>query len=386
MSIRLVRHRQTGFCPIKGRFERGIGRLLPVAAALVLGSAVFVRGGEQAGQEPVATAPAVDGSVFLKSPASGTLSMAEDPEDYIISPDDELQIDVLDVPEISRTYRVSGAGAVTLPLLPDPIRASGLTLPALGRIVSEKLQASGMVSHPHVTIQVKDSRLHSIAIMGAVKRPQIYPVLGKTTLMAALSKAEGLAENAGATAIITRGDIAMQVLEPGASGGLRSASQMAGPGRSSAAPPMLRTVIVDLERLLEDGDASLNLDLYPGDQVTVQRAGIVYVVGAVKRAGGFVLKDDRQQMTVLKAVALAEDLKSTAVSKKAVIIHKRGQTPGATEEVPVNLDKILNGRSPDRPLVADDILFVPDSSSRKALHRAGEAAAQAASLFVYRLP
>jgi polysaccharide export outer membrane protein len=353
--------------------------------AVVLGSALLVCGEEQAGQDPVATVSPIEGSSLPKPPASTVPGMAGDSEDYVISPDDELQIDVLDVPEISRVYRVSGTGTLTLPLLPDPIHASGQTLPALGQIVSEKLQASGMVSHPHVTIQVKDSRLHSIAIMGAVKRPQIYPVLGKTTLMAALSKAEGLAENAGAIAIVTRGDIAMQVLKPGATSGV-GLTQAADPGRAAAPPPQPRTVTVDLERLLEDGNASLNLDLYPGDQVTVRRAGIVYVVGAVKRAGGFVLKDDRQQMTVLKAVALAEDLKSTAVGKKAVIIRKRVQTLGATEEIPVDLEKILNGRSPDRPLLADDILFVPDSSSKKALHRAGEAAAQAVALFVYRLP
>ena len=48
-----------------------------------------------------------------------------------------------------------------------------------------------------------------------------------------------------------------------------------------------RKFSVDLSRLTETGDPLLNVDLYPGDRVTVQRAGIVYVVGAVNRPGGF---------------------------------------------------------------------------------------------------
>jgi protein involved in polysaccharide export with SLBB domain len=118
----------------------------------------------------------------------------------------------------------------------------------------------------------------------------------------------------------------------------------------------------------------------------VQRAGIVYVTGAVNRAGGFVLKDDREQMTVLKAIALAESLKSTAMPGKTMIIRKNPQAPGASEEIPVDLTKILSGHLPDRPLLASDILFVPDSNTKKALHRAGEAAVQAAALFIYRVP
>jgi polysaccharide export outer membrane protein len=233
-----------------------------------------------------------------------------------------------------------------------------------------------MVTHPRVTVQVKESRIHSIAIMGAVKRPQIYPLFGSATLLDALSEAEGLAQDAGNTAIVTRGETAVRRLE----------SEQGGQVKPGAQEAVSRKITVDLRRLLEDGDTSLNLDLYPGDRVMVQRAGIVYVTGAVNRAGGFVLKDDGQQMTVLKAIALAESLKSTAMPGKTMIIRRNPQAPGASEEIPVDLKKILSGHLPDRPLLASDILFVPDSNTKKALHRAGEAAAQAAALFIYRVP
>jgi polysaccharide export outer membrane protein len=295
-------------------------------------------------------------------------------EDYVISPDDELDISVLDVAELSRTYRVSPTGMIAVPLLTKPIKAAGKSPSQLSQILADELRAAGMVSHPQVSVQVKASRLHSVAIAGAVKRPQIYQILGKTTLLDALSQAEGLSDDAGNTAIITRGDISSRIL------GLDA------PKETESGDPLLssRTVMVDLKRLMEEGDPTLNYDLYPGDRVTVQRAGIVYVVGAVNRAGGFVLKNDREQMTVLKALALAEFVKSTADTKKTMIIRGGPKSPGGAQEIPVELDKMLKGRIKDRVLLANDILFIPDSSSKRAIHRAGEAAAQAASLLVYR--
>ncbi|HEV2175935.1 MAG TPA: polysaccharide biosynthesis/export family protein [Terriglobia bacterium] len=303
-------------------------------------------------------------------------TVASGAEQYLISADDTLEIYVLDVPEISREYRVDPAGSIVIPLLSEPLEAAGLTPRQLSQQISDELRKAGMVSHPHVSVQVKASRVHSIAIAGAVKKPQIYPLFSTTTLLDALSQAEGLADDAGNTAIITRGDIALHAEQmPGGSGG---------EGTTVADPPAGRVQSVDLRKLLEEGDPASNVVLYPGDRVTVQRAGIVYVVGAVNRAGGFVLKNDREQMTVLKAVALADNLKSTAEPKKALIIRKDGAAPG--RQIPVDLGKILAGRASDQTLLANDILFVPDSAGKKALHRAGEAAAQAAALLIYRVP
>src|SRR5690348_3219582 len=93
-------------------------------------------------------------------------------EDYIISPDDELDIFVLDVEELSRTYRVSPTGMIAVPLLTKPIKAAGKSPSQLSQVIADQLREAGMVSHPQVTIQVKQSRLHSIAIAGSVKKPQ----------------------------------------------------------------------------------------------------------------------------------------------------------------------------------------------------------------------
>ncbi len=352
--------------------QRGRARnLVPVILA---GTVMFGALGLLRGQDPASTLDANSDLLELRQELGSALQPT--PQDYVISPDDELDVYVLDVPEISRQYRVGPSGSITVPLLPEPISAAGMTPVQLSQAISERLRKAGMVDNPHVTVQVKESRLHSIAILGAVRKPQIYAIFGKTTLLDALSQAEGLADDAGNTAIITRGGIAIHALES------EQRKQTKDGGRLAPA----QAVKIDLKRALENGDASLNLDLYPGDRVTVQRAGIVYVVGAVNRSGGYSLKDGREQITVLKAIALAENLKSTATSKKTVIIRKNPQVPGGSEEIPVDLNGILSGHTPDRPLLANDILFVPDSASKRAIRRAGEAAAQAAALIVYRVP
>jgi polysaccharide export outer membrane protein len=133
-------------------------------------------------------------------------------------------------------------------------------------------------------------------------------------------------------------------------------------------------VKVDVWRLWQNGDASLNVDLYPGDRVMIQRAGIVYVVGGVNRAGGFLLSNNQEQMTVLKAIALAGNFTRAAKPAKAVIIRKVSDAPGGRQQVPVDLKKVLSNRAPDQPLLASDILYVPESGVKRTLDEVFNAA------------
>lgn len=285
--------------------------------------------------------------------------------EYVIDPNDVLDVYVVDVPQLSRNYRVSSAGTITIPLLPAPITAEGLTLNQLSAVISNKLRTAGLVSHPDVIVSVKSSQAHAVAISGAVERPQIYPIFGPTTLLDVLSQAGGLAPDAGSTAIVTRGGAAMQAAW---------LSKNSGSPASAAG-----TIKVNLRKLLSTGDPKLDVTIYPGDKVTVQRAGVVYVVGAVQRPGGFTMSSGREKMTVLQAVALGEGLKTTALEKKAMIIRRGKQYPNGREEIPVNLKKILSGHASDPGLEANDILFVPDSASKRALRRGVEAALQMAT-------
>jgi polysaccharide biosynthesis/export protein len=288
-------------------------------------------------------------------------------EDYVIGPDDLLNVYILDVPELSRDYRVSAGGAITIPVLANPFDAAGLTLSQFSKLLTQELKTQGLVSDPHITMSVDQSRLHSVAIVGAVRKPQVYPLLSRTTLLDILSQAEGLADDAGNAVIVHQGDIAIR------------ASRRAGGAVHTPAEPQADTLTIDLKQLMEGGDASLNVAIYPGDRITVPRAGVVYVVGAVNKPGGFAMKASTHGMTVLQAIALAEDAKTTARRNQTVIIRNDPLAPEGRKQIPVDLKSVLEGKSPDPVLQAEDILFIPDSSGKRAFNRGIESIVQAAT-------
>ena len=140
---------------------------------------------------------------------------------------------------------------------------------------------------------------------------------------------------------------------------------------------------ISLKNLLESGDQRYNVLIYPGDLVKVRRAGIVYVVGEVKKPGGFILKTN-ENITVLQALALAEGLTRTSSKSQARII-RTDETTGTRNEIPINLDKALGGKMPDQQLRPNDIVFVPNSTGRSALYRGVEAALSiAGGVIIYR--
>jgi len=293
--------------------------------------------------------------------------------EYVIAADDVLDVYILDVPELSRTYRVSQSGQLAFPLLPKPLNAAGMTLDKFSVLLTTQLKSSGTLSDPHVNVSVKESRNHSISITGAVKNPQIYAVLGPVKLLSVVSQAGGIADDAGNVVKITRGGAVNKSLQVSAT----SADALADDSQS---------VTINLNDLLSSGSSSLNVDVYPGDWVTVPKAGVVYVVGAVNRSGGFVMNTSREHMTVLQAVALAEDLKPTAQREHSMIIRRELSKAGERQEIAVNLKKILAGKTPDVTMEPNDILFVPDSTGKRALRRGAEAAIQIATgLALFRM-
>jgi polysaccharide export outer membrane protein len=282
--------------------------------------------------------------------------------DYVIGSGDLVHIEVFDVPELSRDVRVGESGYISLPLLPVKLRASGLTAFQLEEKLAELLQSNGLVSHPQVTIFLRERRSQPITVIGAVGHPLVYQAMRQTTLLEVLSEAGGIANDAGNTLIVTR---AATEPAPGKPGSL------AGDPEGTAPPPM--TFTISLSDLLDSGDSKFNIPLLSGDVVSVPRAGVVYVVGAVEKPGGIVLGSDREQMTTLKILALAGGLKSTARPHQAVIVRRNSDT-GQHKELSVDLSKVLERKTEDVRLFPSDILFVPDSSGKKALHRAGDIA------------
>jgi polysaccharide export outer membrane protein len=137
------------------------------------------------------------------------------------------------------------------------------------------------------------------------------------------------------------------------------------------------TLAINLRHLLNSRDPRFNVPIYAGDIVKVTRAGIVYVVGAVKKPGGFTVKGN-EQMSLLKAIALAEGLSSTS-SKGHTRIIRTDEGSGKRSEIPVELGKILDGKAPDMNLQSADIVFVPNSTGKTVLFRSTDAIINTAS-------
>jgi polysaccharide export outer membrane protein len=153
---------------------------------------------------------------------------------------------------------------------------------------------------------------------------------------------------------------------------------------SESASSSANIITINLNELLEKGDTQNNITLQAGDVITVPHAGIVYVLGAVNHPGGFVVSNDRTQLTALKILALAGGTTNIAKVHNAVIIRKDGQ--GKETEQAVDLKKILDRENEDMKLRASDILYVPDDLKKQVLIRTLELAiALGSAVAIFRL-
>ncbi|HMD87477.1 MAG TPA: polysaccharide biosynthesis/export family protein [Terriglobia bacterium] len=354
-----------------------------VAKVSGLGLAVFLLTSlASAWAQQGTVAPALPAEAASKEPTTPVASpdAQKTPlNDYTVSPEDLLDVSVMDVPEVTRTYRVSSNGFLSLPLLPEPIPAAGESLDQLGHLIATKFHDAGMINNAQVTVTLRETRLHTVLVSGEVKRPQSYPIFGPTRLLDVLIQAGGLAETAGNNVIITRGDIGARAeLEESARS---SAVNTPAPGQSFT---------LNIRKLVTTGDDKTNVLLYPGDRVTVQRAPLIYVMGAVARPGGYVLNEANQQVTVLKALAMAGDLTNVAKKSHITLLRRDPAGPGQQrDEIPCNYNAMMKGQVADVRLQAEDILYVPESASLKAWRTTVNSAVSVASsgatgLMIYR--
>ncbi len=311
--------------------------------------------------------------------------------DYVIGRGDLLAVEVFDVPELTRDVRVSQTGSIGIPLVPLRLQVTGLTEIQAQQKIAEVLEANGLISRPQVTVSVKEKKSKPITVVGAVSHPMVYEADRPVTILEVLAEAGGIATDAGDSVIVTRPDqttlqnageppeITADDLPAAADSPSTQAtatdtasSKQANPPPIPGAepPPLSNTITVNLNDLLEAGDTRNNILLQGGDIVTVPHAGIVYVLGAVARPGGFVVSNDREQLSTLKALALAGGLNATAKKHQAVIIRR--DVAGQQHQVVVDLGKILKQETEDVRLQASDVLYVPQSGSRTALIRAAE--------------
>jgi polysaccharide biosynthesis/export protein len=205
-------------------------------------------------------------------------------------------------------------------------------------------------------------------VLRAVNLPGVHQVSGHKTLLEMISLAGGVRADAGYSIRITR-QVEWGCLPlPGAT--------MDASGRFSVAQ-------VSLQDIMEAKVPEENIQILPHDVITVPKAELIYVTGAVKKSGGFIL-GEKQNMSVIQAISMAEGLGTAPDTKHAKILRL---SPGSDQrtEIPVDLKTILQGKGHDIPLQGNDILFVPDSTGKKVALRALEAAIQTGTgVAIYR--
>lgn len=254
-----------------------------------------------------------------------------------IGANDLIAVSVYDAPELTRTVRVSADGLIRLPMLQQPVKAQGLMPGQLESAIATALRDEEIIVDPFVTVTVAEYDSHPISVAGAVKQPLTFQATGPVTLLDAITRAGGLAPEAGPEILVTRSQ----------------------PGSGGTAPPPVQRILV--KGLINAADPAVNIVLTGGDEIRVPESGRVYVIGNVKTPGAYPVGDGTES-TVLQMLALSQGLTEFA-AKEAYIYRREGN--GSKNEIPIPLNKIMERKAPDTPLLANDILYVPDNKSRR---------------------
>jgi polysaccharide export outer membrane protein len=272
---------------------------------------------------------------------------------YLLGPDDSFVVLARSAEEVSdTTYRVDSEGYVTIPLI-GRVRVTGLTRAQLEDEVTRRL--GEYIRNPLVSITVTEFQSQPVTVLGAVHKPGVLFLRGPTTLLEVLSLAGGLKDDAGYTLTVTR---------------QQAQGEIPLPNCSMDSAGLLSVAQVDLDALMSSADANSNIEVRPRDTIHIPRGDLVYVLGQVRKPGGFVLR--KKNISVLEALAMAEGFDVFAETKNARIL--RAGTAGKRFEEVVNLKALLQGAHADPGLRPNDILYVPDNKTARVTTRALETA------------
>ena len=279
------------------------------------------------------------------------VSRTEQSRKLSIGPGDELDVSVYGVPELSQHVRVDTSGDVHL-LLIGPTHVEGLSSEEAQAVIEKQLVEGRFIKDPHVRVFLKEFTNQSVSIVGEVNKPGSYPALTTRRLYDAFQQAGGLTPLAGKVSIT----------HPG---------QLDNPSVITLSNDPIKS-------------ARANVEIMPGDAITVSKAPIVYVMGEVTKPGGYVLDDDSNvessRLTVMRVMALASGPAHGASLNKSRIIRR---TAKGLQELPIRLKQIMAGKAPDPPLQAEDILYIPGGRNGSYLSSVLSTLTTAA---IYRVP
>jgi polysaccharide biosynthesis/export protein len=263
---------------------------------------------------------------------------------------DELPIGAGDLLEISMygtedfhlIVRVSNSKFVMLPLI-GAVDVVGLTPRDAAGAIKKDLVSGNFYTDPQISVFVKEYATEGVYVLGEVQKPGSYSILNARDVMQAISLAGGTTPKAGRIVTINN-------------------------------PKRAKSVTVNLASNQSGKSEAADLKLMPGDTIMVSKAGVVYVVGDVHLPTGIIMESEN--LTVLQAIALAQGTNPTADLGDAKLIRRSSDGP---KEESISLKKMLQAKSPDIKVQADDIIFVPVSTAKSVSRRGLEAILQAAT-------
>ncbi len=254
--------------------------------------------------------------------------------DYKIGHEDLLEITVFQAKELDTVVRVSASGYIKLPLI-DKIEATGLTVYELESLISEKYRT--YLADPVVSVFIKEYRSQQIAVLGSVNHAGVFYVSGQRSLLDLLSLDGCLSQDAGDICIIQR-------------------NTPSDPQNNQTS----NNIVVDLDHLLLKGQVDLNLPMYSGDVILVQKSGLFFVDGAVNSPGSFPLKG---KMTITQAISMAKGMSYEAIKSDVKIYRDNGKPE--RDLITLDYDSILDRKSHDVELKDKDIIIVSSSGLKK---------------------
>lgn len=286
--------------------------------------------------------------------------------DYMVGADDVLEVSIFEwmVRETEKTVeaRVSEKGFIALPLVGN-VNVDGETTERIESHLVTLLRDGGFIKSPRVEVRVKEFRSKTVSVFGAVARPDQYNIRQNvTTLLDVLSLAGGTNEGAGYELYVLRPD---KERDDGLSGtNAFDPRTIDAYARNSLARPDTErhdVIVIDLIELLEKGNLELNVVLSHGDMVYVPEAHRFFVVGFVRRPGGFPLK---RPITVLEGIALAEGLLEREASPRNCVLKRKEKDIEVV--IPLDLVAISEGTEPNLYLQPHDVIDVRQTGWKKA--------------------
>ncbi len=271
--------------------------------------------------------------------------------DYRLGPGDILEINIFELEKRDEfktiNARVEESGEITIPIAGSLV-AGGLTVDELITAINTRLVEGEFIKAPRTNVTVKEFRSKKIAVVGAVEKPGEYMLRQNvTTLLDALGMAGGPTDQAGYELYVVKASKDLRLAD------LSTETLAKSPAFDE------NTIVVDLIALMQEGALDLNVALGNGDVVFVPRAKKFYVVGFVRRPGGFPLN---QPMTILEGIAMAEGLMEREASPSKCALKRL--TAGREEIIPLDLVAIAQGEQPNFFLQPNDVIDVRQTAWR----------------------